>query len=430
MKNCNDIFDNASFLDLTEIKEKELLGSDGFILGRFDGEIISDNSYKNVLLLSPSGHDKVVSMIMPNLLSIKDSLIVHDIKMQSFELTHKYRENILNNRIFTLNLSDKKNSKNHYNPLDLVFEEYKNGSTKELDSIMKILLAKFNNADIIINDVRNLIKLLVLSLNFLDTKDRNFAKVFDILNFENFEEYLNGITNNFEKNSFESSLIGYFLRKTSHEIDTIKSISVSVLKLWSDKHVRELTSETDFDINDFRTIKSSLYIGIEPTDINRFQLLTHIFYGQFLTILCNKSLENHENGVVIFLDEFPNFGKFEFIKEIIPYSRDYKLKIIIISQNIDQLRFSCNEEIANYILSNCSIKIVYHTNNYSTVEYLSKIIGFKYQGDSNDYVPLLKSEEIINMPSNKEIILIDNRSFVCNRIFYYEDEYFIDRIMK
>lgn len=429
MKNYNGKFDDASFLDLNEIKEKELLGSDGFILGRLDGEIISDNSYKNVLLLSPGGHGKGVSMIIPNLLSVKDSIIVHDIKMENFELTYKYREKVLKNKIFTLNFSHEKNSKNHYNPLDLVFEEYKNGSTKELDNIMKILLSKFNNADIIINDVRNLIKILVLSLNFLDIEDRNFAKVFDILNYENFEEYLNKITDNFEKNSFESSLIGSFLRKTSHEIDTIKSISVSVLKLWSDKHIRELTSKTDFNVSDFRNTKSSLYIGIEPTDINRLQLLMHIAYGQFFSIL-SQPTKNNENGVIVFLDEFQSFGKFTFIKEIIPYSRGYKIKIIIISQNIDQLRFSSDEEIANYILSNCAIKIIYYTNNYGTAEYLSKIIGFKYNGDTNDYIPLLRSEEIINLQSDKEIILIDNKSFICNRIPYYEDEYFNNRIIK
>jgi type IV secretory pathway TraG/TraD family ATPase VirD4 len=69
-----------------------LLGPDGVVLGRLDGNYLRHDGPEHVLCFAPTRSGKGVGLVIPTLLTWPYSTIVHDIKGENFQLTSGWRE--------------------------------------------------------------------------------------------------------------------------------------------------------------------------------------------------------------------------------------------------------------------------------------------------------------------------------------------------
>ncbi|MDR2526847.1 MAG: type IV secretory system conjugative DNA transfer family protein, partial [Rickettsiales bacterium] len=86
---------DAHWATLAEIKKAGLMhDGTGMTMGRFKGKllVVTKENCQHVLLFAPTGSGKGVGFALPNLLFWDDSVIVHDVKLENFEITGGYRE--------------------------------------------------------------------------------------------------------------------------------------------------------------------------------------------------------------------------------------------------------------------------------------------------------------------------------------------------
>lgn len=74
------------------MSHNNLSAEEGLLLGVAKGSkrYIVDG-YQHILLLAPSGSGKGVSFVVPNLLLWDESVVVHDIGLENYELTSGWR---------------------------------------------------------------------------------------------------------------------------------------------------------------------------------------------------------------------------------------------------------------------------------------------------------------------------------------------------
>lgn len=132
------------------------------------------------------------------------------------------------------------------------------------------------------------------------------------------------------------------------------------------------TSKSDFNPANFKKEKATLYVGLEPTDINRLKPLMKFFYQHMLQGLCHHD-ETAKHGVLFLLDDFPSIGKMDLVTSCVSYARGYKIKLAMTIQNLADLKSAYCEKGANAIINNTNFKIAYTTNSSDTREFLGNL---------------------------------------------------------
>ena len=87
------------------------------------GFLIADG-FQHCLLFAPTGSGKGVGFVIPNLLFWKDSVVVHDIKLENYELTSGYRKTKLKQDTFLWNPASPEGISHCYNPLILFLQKW------------------------------------------------------------------------------------------------------------------------------------------------------------------------------------------------------------------------------------------------------------------------------------------------------------------
>ncbi|WP_256754900.1 type IV secretory system conjugative DNA transfer family protein, partial [Mesorhizobium sp. Mes31] len=79
-----ETYGSARWADKQEVKATGLLGSDGVVLGRFDGAYLRHDGPEHVLCFAPTRSGKGVGLVVPSLLTWPSSAVVHDIKGENW----------------------------------------------------------------------------------------------------------------------------------------------------------------------------------------------------------------------------------------------------------------------------------------------------------------------------------------------------------
>lgn len=136
--------ENASSADL---KKMQLLSKTGLLLGAAFGQEVRYDKPLSTLCLAPPGTGKTSSLLIPNLLSIQNSVIVHDPKGELVRYTSRFRATF-SDVIFFDPVSP---NSDIFNPLDVTLVKNKNGAIDEAKA--RPLLQ--NVASIIISDSKD-----------------------------------------------------------------------------------------------------------------------------------------------------------------------------------------------------------------------------------------------------------------------------------
>ncbi len=444
------IHGDAKWSDEAAIRRAKMRCKKGFLMGRTGAAnylIIDD--FQHVLLFAPTGSGKGVGFVIPNLLFWEESIICHDIKGENYELTSGYRWNKLKQQCYYWNPADPNGISHCYNPLDWISEK----PGQMVDDVQKICNLVLPEQEFWQNEARSLMLGIILYLCAVPEKITSFGEVVRTMRSDdvvyNLAVVLDTIGGKIHPVAYMN--IAAFLQKADKERSGVISTLNSGLELWANPLIDTTTASSDFDMQTLKKKKQTVYCGVTPDNLQRLEPLLKVFYQQatdFLTRTMPKADEPH--GVMFMMDEFPSLGEMPQFQIGIAYFRGYRVKLFLIVQDTQQLKGIYEEAGMNSFLSNSYYRVTFSANNMETANMISQLVGNKTAiAESHnrpkfvDFNPasrtmhvsetqraLLLPQEVIQLPRDEEIILVESFPPIkCKKIFYFKDSFFKKRLL-
>ncbi len=450
-KKAESLHGDAHWATSKEIKKAGLFHKEGLLMGQYkDGVYFIAKDYQHVLLFAPTGSGKGVGFVIPNLLFWKESVFVHDIKLENLMLTSGYRATVLKQKVYAWVPAASNGLSHCYNPLDWI----SSNAGQMVDDVQKITSILIEKQEFWENEARALITGVILFLIADDTKPTSFGEVVRTLRSDDTAHML---ASGLDVFGDKIHPVGYmnlaaFLQKADKERSGVISTANSKLDLWSNPIIDKTTSRSDFNIETFKHVTTTVYVGLTPDNIQRLRPLMSMFYqqaSQFLTK--HMPTPDEKYGVLFLMDEFPTLGKMEQFLSGIAYFRGYKVKLFLVIQDTQQLKGAYEDTGMNSFLSNSTYRVTYAANNIETAKLISELVGNKTVASESMNAPkyfdmnptsrslslskaqraLLLPQEILQMDRKWQIILIEASSPIkCSKIFYYKDTFFTKRLLK
>ena len=448
-KKKETIHGDAHWASEAEVKKAKLRAKKGLLLGRtgVNQYLIADD-FQHVLLFAPTGSGKGVGFVIPNLLFWEQSVVCHDIKLENYELCSGYRASI-GQDVYVWNPADPDGNTHCYNPLDWISPKM----GQMVDDVQKICNLILPEQEFWQNEARSLLMGVILYLYAVPDKICSFGEVVRTMRSDDVVYSLAVVLDTIGKKIHPVSYmnIAAFLQKADKERSGVVSTLNSGLELWANPLIDTATATSDFSFVELKKKKMTVYCGVTPDNLKRLEPLLKTFYQQaadFMTRWMPRKDEPY--GVLMLMDEFPTLGEMEMFKTGIAYFRGYRVKLFLITQDTQQLKGIYEEAGMNSFLSNAYYRITFAANNIDTANMISQLIGNKTVKQESHNKPkfldlnpgsrtmsvsevqraLLLPQEVITLPRDEQVILIEsNPPIKTKKIFYYEDKFFTKRLM-
>jgi type IV secretion system protein VirD4 len=449
-KKPESIHGDAKWATLQDVKKMGLRAKTGILLGMYNKKMIIADGYQHILLFAPTGSGKGVGFVIPNLLFWQDSVIVHDLKLENYELTSGWRKTNLKQKVFLWNPADPDGVSHCYNPMDWISKK----PGQMVDDIQKICNFLLPEQEFWQNEARALLTGIMLYLVAAEDKPATLGEVVRTLRNDDVVYNLAVVLDTMGKKIHPVSYmnIASYLQKPDKERGSVTSTANSSLELWANPLIDTTTATSDFNLHEFKIIPHTAYIGLTPDNISRLKPLMNMFYQQAAAFFTAKMPQPHEKfGVLMLMDEFPTLGKMEQFLAGIAYFRGYRVRLFLIIQDTEQLKGIYEESGMNSFLSNSTYRITFAANNMETANLISQLLGNKTATQISYNKPkyldlnpgarslhvsetqraLLLPQEVIQLPRDEQIILIESQPPIkSKKIFYFKDKFFTSRLLK
>jgi type IV secretion system protein VirD4 len=441
---------DAHWATEAEIKKAKLRAKKGLLLGRTGkADYLIADDFQHVLLFAPTGSGKGVGFVIPNLLFWEQSVICHDIKLENYELCSGYRASI-GQEVYVWNPADPDGNTHCYNPLDWISPKM----GQMVDDVQKICNLILPEQEFWQNEARSLLMGVILYLYAVPDKVCSFGEVVRTMRSDDVVYSLAVVLDTIGKKIHPVSYmnIAAFLQKADKERSGVVSTLNSGLELWANPLIDTATATSDFSFPDMKKKPITVYCGVTPDNLKRLEPLLKTFYQQASDFMTRWMPRKDEPlGVLMLMDEFPTLGEMESFKSGIAYFRGYRVKLFLITQDTQQLKGIYEEAGMNSFLSNAYYRVTFAANNIDTANMISQLIGNKTVKQESHNKPkfldlnpasrtmsvsevqraLLLPQEVITLPRDEQVILIEsNPPIKTKKIFYFQDKFFTKRLLK
>ncbi|MER2508642.1 MAG: conjugal transfer protein TraG [Amaricoccus sp.] len=450
-----ETYGSARWAEKAEVAAAGLLGPDGVVLGRYTGDYLRHDGPEHVLCFAPTRSGKGVGLVVPSLLTWPGSAIVHDIKGENWQLTAGFRAR--HGRVLLFDPTNPQSSA--YNPL----LEVRRGAweVRDVQNIADILvdpegsLEKRNHWE---KTSHALLVGAILHVLYAEP-DKTLAGVAAVLSDPSrpIESTLAAMMRTAHlgeagPHPVIASAARELLNKSDNERSGVLSTAMSVLGLYRDPVVAEVTRACDWRIGDLvgdRT-PATLYLVVPPSDIARTKPLIRLILNQVGRRLTE---ELHAKGgrhrLLLMLDEFPALGRLDFFESALAFMAGYGLKSFLIAQSLNQIEKAYGPN--NAILDNCHVRVSFATNDERTAKRVSDALGTatemkamkNYAGHrlspwlghlmvsrSETARQLLTPGEVMQLPPSDEIVMVAGTPPIrAKKARYYEDARFTERVL-
>lgn len=462
-----ELFGSARFANTTEIRESGLLDGNGIVVGKYQNRYLTVPGENFVLLAAPTRSGKGVSLVIPNLLSFKDSMVVNDIKGECFKLTAGFRKKY-GHQVYVFNPFDKNGCTHRYNPLKYVRED-KKYRVGDLQSIGSIFYPNSKGDDgesstgFWNNHARDLF--VGLGLYLLETKELPLT-LGELLRQSSgkgkpIKQHIQELIIAREKcgNALSDECVhalDRFLSNPDNTLGNIVSTFNAPLGLFADPMIDLATSENDFSFNDLRKQRMTIYVVIPPAKTPVMGVLLNLFYSQLVELNTGELPQDNPElkyQCALLMDEFTVMGRVGIFAKGVAYIAAYNLRLITVIQSMSQLRAPrlYGKEEANVLTGNHHLQILFAPRDNDDSKEFSEWLGtFTEKSESKSRSratlgqsrttegsnvspqrrPLMLPQELREMGKAKEIImLVDCKPIQCSKIFYYSDPVFSTRLL-
>jgi len=467
----------ARFANMSEIKTMGLFNEKGIIVGKYNGKLLRFGGQRFVSLGAPTRSGKGISVGIPNCLEWTDSMVIQDIKQESYDYTSKYRKEILGQEVYLFNPFSPDRT-HRYNPLTYINMKSANADL-ELTDFANILYPTgahdsttifFNqlaqnlfiglclmNRDIKDAAVYQQLQEFNINLPFtmkgiLELSEGINLKIDEDNTIKGFEETFNFFVDcDALSNECKRRLESYLNIDSDNTRSGVLSSFNAPLLMFRSETLNNATCESDFDLRDLRKKKMTIYVGITPDQLANAKLILNIFWSQLILVNTKELPQKNDDlkyPCLLLMDEFTAPGTLDILQKAVSFIAGYNLRLLMIFQSISQLETSkpdgYGREGAKTILTNIACQILYAPREQEDAERFSKILGTKTvknksksfggnkgsgsTSESDTARALMLPQELRELPFDKEVITIDNgKPVLCDKAIYYKDKYFMDK---
>lgn len=447
-------YGSAHWAEPKDIRNAGLLTSEGVFLGQWRGKYLRHAGAEHVLAVAPTRSGKGVGLVVPTLLSWTGSAVIHDIKGENWDITAGWRSRFSECHKF----SPVELNSARFNPLAEVrlgqFEvrDVQNiadilvdpeGSLKSRDHWDKTAYALLVGVIIHVLYAED-DKTLAGCVRFLSDPSRTIKDTVDVMT----------KTAHLQDGETHPSVLqaaGELAKKTDNEASGVLSTTLSLLSLYRDPVVAQVTSASDWKIDDLLNSDRpvSVYLSIPPSDISRTKPLVRLMLNQIARRLTEKLPSACARKVLLMLDEFPALGRLDFFENALAFMAGYGVRAFLIAQSLNQIEKAYGP--SHSILDNCHVRVAFATNDERTAKRFSDALGTKTELRSQkNYTghrlapwlshmmvarqetqrPLLTPGEIMQMPPKVQIVMASGLAPIqCNKLRYYADHNFKERLL-
>lgn len=447
-KKPESIHGESKWATAKDIKKMGLRAKQGVLLGMYKKKLLVADGYQHILLFAPTGSGKGVGFVIPNLLFWRDSAIIHDIKLENYELTSGWRKKHLKQKVFLWNPADPDGVSHCYNPMDWISKK----PGQMVDDVQKIANFLLPEQEFWQNEARALLTGIMLYLVADESKPATLGEVVRTLRNDDVVYNLAVVLDTLGKKIHPVAYmnIASYLQKPDKERGSVTSTANSSLELWANPLIDTTTATSDFNLHQFKITPHTCYVGLTPDNITRLKPLMSMFYQQVAAFFTAHTPRPEEKfGVLMLMDEFPTLGKMEQFLAGIAYFRGYRVRLFLIIQDTEQLKGIYEESGMNSFLSNSTYRITFAANNMETANLISQLLGNKTADQISYNKPkyldlnpgsrslhvsgtqraLLLPQEVIQLPREDEIILIESQPAIrAKKIIYFKDKFFTKKL--
>lgn len=450
-----------------EVLKKKTPSNPSVLVGKYQNDFLEFWGNEFTFVAAPTRSGKGVGIVIPNLLHYSDSCVVLDIKNENWELTAGFRSKYQDCYLFAPKAEDDRSHR--YNPLDYIDRD----ETKrmgDIQNIANILYPAEGDDAFWANNAQRLFNGLVLYMLETPARPCTMAELIklttpsmplnewieDIINTRQSEEIIVDAKTG-EKEirplSIEcvEALMAYAGNGSENTRAGILSSLISPLGIFTDPMVAAATSASDFDLREVRRKRMSIYVGIQPNELARFDKLLNLFFSQLINLNTRVLPEQDPTlkyQCLVLLDEFTALGRVDIINKSVAYIAGYNMRLMLIFQNKGQAEQYYGREGTQTMLSNMACQIIFAPREIDDAENYSKILGTqtikgrsisKNRGKggggsvstSDQSRALMLPQEMLELDQSKEIIKYQaHKPILCEKIKYYEEKVFQDRVKK
>jgi len=440
-------------------------GGPALVVGVWRGRYLRFSGQQFVLLAAPARSGKGVGIVVPNLLSYPDSVIVLDIKQENFNLTAGFRRTH-GHDVYLFNPFAEDGRTHRYNPLSAISD-----GIFRVGDILAIGYALYpvgGHDDFWKDQARNLFLGIVLLL--CEWRDARRTGNTDVPDFPvTMGEVLRQSSGNGMpvKAYLQQALLqnrrlvsgacvdalNRFLANDDKVLASILATFNAPLTIWANPIVDAATSASDFDPRNVRKRRMSVYIGVTPDHLTEAALLVNLVFSQVVN-LNTKELPQDNPALkyqcLLLMDEFTSVGKIHIIARAVAYMAGYNLRLLSIVQSVSQLESVYGRADARTFVTNHAMQIIYAPREQKDANEYSEMLGtftdrsrsvsrsnaiFGGRGGSSESFseqrrPLLLPQELKELGRDSEIILLENtKPILAKRICYWRDPVFTSRLV-
>ena len=450
-------YGSARWANDTDIRKAKLSDPTGVFLGLHDDQYLRHEGPEHVLAFAPTRSGKGVGLVVPTLLSWPDSVIIHDIKGENWQLTAGWRSRFSHCLLF--NPTDANSA--GYNPL----LEVRRGAheVRDVQNIADILvdpegaLERRNHWEktshaLLVGAILHVLyagedKTLCGVANFLSDPDCPFELTLHrMMTTKNLGDKPHPVV---------ASAAREVLNKAVNERSGVLSTAMSFLGLYRDPTVAAVTSRCDWRIADLIAAEHpvSLYLVVPPSDISRTKPLIRLILNQIGRRL-TESLDGSDgierrHKLLLMLDEFPALGRLDFFETALAFMAGYGIRSFLIAQSLNQIDKAYGQN--HSILDNCHVRVTFATNDERTAKRISETLGTatelraqrNYAGHrlapwlghlmvsrQETARPLLTPGEVMQLPPDEAVVMVSSVAPIkAKKLRYYLDANFKQRVL-
>lgn len=440
----------ARFAKEGEIRRAGFRADNGIVVGKKGGKFLTFGGSEHCIVEAPTRSGKGVGIVIPNLLSWRDSIVVLDVKRENWDATAGFRQKF-GQAVYLFNPTDPEGRTARYNPLGYIDCADPDQVVIELQKIATMLFVAPERGEPFWTDSARTAFVGVGA--YLAVADLPFTigAIYRLMTTGDTRGYFRKVLDDRALDLSQGcrNALADFTSGADNTFAGIVQTVTSKLSLWLNPRVDAATEESDFDLRELRTKPMSIYLGVSPDELDRVAPLYNLLFQQLIDLNV-RDLPDTDTPlqVLVILDEFARIGRAQVIASAFSYVAGYGIRLLPVIQSRSQLRAVYGEHVANEIVANCGVEVAFTPKELRVANELSERIGYVGQESitksltingilanrsksmSDQRRALLLPQELMQFPDGELLLLRGGIPPIHgDKIRFYADGVFRSRVM-